>query len=189
MLPKAKDHKVLNFRHRRHLGVWRPLPTHRGAPPPREARGSGMGSGMGLKRVVASAVGVQAMSPGSRCRAVSPSTASVLTRCSGSSREKAGQPSWTSIYQAPARCPPPAPRTCVCRRCLHKMLGQQEAAECHWSPQIQIWLLNFFVFLNPGSRPQTIYYVRHGVKNDQGKVMAVSDMELDEKAQVCWREF
>lgn len=43
----------------------------------------------------------------------------------------------------------------------------------------------FCFFLNPGSRPQTIYYVRHGVKNDQGKVMAVSDMELDEKAQVC----
>ena len=48
-----------------------------------------------------------------------------------------------------------------------------------------VFKLFFFFFLNPGSRPQTIYYVRHGVKNDQGKVMAVSDMELDEKAQVC----
>lgn len=32
MLPKARDHKVLHFRHRRHLGVWGPLPTHRGPP-------------------------------------------------------------------------------------------------------------------------------------------------------------
>lgn len=31
-------------------------------------------------------------------------------------------------------------------------------------------LFCLFVCLNPGSRPQTIYYVRHGVKNDQGKL-------------------
>ena len=97
MLPKVRDHKVLYFRRRRHLGVWGPLLTHRGPPHlPREAPGvlpEGGASGMGLKRVQASAVGVQVPSLGSRCCAASPSTASVLTRCSGSSGEKAGQPS------------------------------------------------------------------------------------------------
>ena len=92
-----RDHKVLDFRRRRHLGVWGPLPTHRGTPHLlREAPGvlpEGGASGMGLKRVQALAVGVQVPSLGSRCCAASPSTASVLTRCSGSLREKAGQPS------------------------------------------------------------------------------------------------
>lgn len=53
MLPKVRDHKVLDFRRRRHLGVWGPLPTHRGTPHLlREAPGvlpEGGASGMGLK--------------------------------------------------------------------------------------------------------------------------------------------
>lgn len=57
----------------------------------------------------------------------------------------------------------------VCGGFLQKVPRQQETPTCHWTPHVQIGLFKFFFFfLNPASRPQTIYYVRHGARNDQG---------------------
>lgn len=63
------------------------------------------GPGMGLKRVAASAVGVRALSLGSGCCAVSPSTASVLTRCLEAQERRQASPHERVFYQVPNMVP------------------------------------------------------------------------------------